>query len=110
MQRQFSKAPTKTYILKVSFNHLGEELTVGLSGGLEIFFFMKSVPSVERVHLILVPLSVKFDLKSLFLVLFYLLRTNLEFVRTLTKANSYIVCNFKTKEHSNEQFNYILEL
>ena len=28
----------------------------------------------------------------------------------LTEAISYIVCNFKTKEHSNEQFNYILEL
>ena len=28
----------------------------------------------------------------------------------LTEAISYIVCNFKTKEHSNKQFNYILEL
>ena len=77
---------------------------------LEIFFFMKSVPSVERVDLILVPLSDKFDLKSLFAVSFYSLRTNLEFVSTLTEAISYIACNFKTKEHSNEQFHYILEL
>ena len=69
---------------------------------------MKSVPSVERVHLILVPISDKFDPKSF--VLLYVLRTNLEFVPTLKKANSYIVCNFKTKEHGNKQFNYILEL
>ena len=58
----------------------------------------------------LVPLSDKFDLKSSSVVLFYSLRTNLEFVFSLTEAISYVVCNFKTKEHSNEQFNYILEL
>ena len=71
---------------------------------------MKSVRSVERVVLILVPLSDKFDPKSLSVVLFYSLRTNLEFVFTLTEAISYVVGNFKTKEHSNKQFNYILEL
>ena len=71
---------------------------------------MKSVRSVERVVLILVPLSDKFDLKSLFVVLFYSLRTNLEFVSTLMEAISYVFCNFKTKEHSNKQLNDILEL
>ena len=71
---------------------------------------MKSVRSVERVVLILVPLSDKFDLISLFVVLFYSLRTNLEFVSTLMEAISYVLCNFKTKEHSNKPFNYILEL
>ena len=61
-----SKAPTKTYILMVPFNHLGEKLTVGLSSwifyiicfplcrrNLKRFFSMKSVRSVERVVLIL---------------------------------------------------------
>ena len=72
---------------------------------------MKCERSVEWVDLILVPLSDKFDLKCLFdVVFFYSLRTNLEFVSTLMEAISYVVCNLKTKEHSNKQLNYILEL
>ena len=71
---------------------------------------MKSARSVEMVVFILVPLSDKFELKSLSVILFYSLRTKLEFVFTLTEAISYVVCNFKTKEHSNKQFNYFLEL
>ena len=79
---------------------------------LKIFFLMKTERSVEWVDLILVPLSDKFDIKCLFDVVFffYSLRTNLEFVSTLMEPISYVVCNLKTKEHSNKQLNYILEL
>ena len=46
---------------------------------------MKSARSVEMVVFILVPLSDMFELKSLSVILFYSLRTNLEFVFTLTE-------------------------
>ena len=90
-----SKAPTKTYILKVPRRKAYSRLVRILR-----FFilFIQSVRGVKRVDLILVPLSDKFDVKSLFAVLFYSLRTNLELVSTPTEAISYVVCNFKTIE------------
>ena len=71
--------------------------------------FMPS--GVERVVLILVPLSDKFDFISLFFIYFIACeQVSLDFVSSLTETVSYVVSNLKTKHHRNKNFHYILEL